>query len=79
MKSAMTAIRNSGWGFFNKKTRAAARPLFLRGLAMHDNLIFAGFSPATIVCVDKASGEVLDYYFHSTDVRVCVHGLTVDA
>jgi hypothetical protein len=34
------------------------------------------YSPATIVCIDKRSGKLIDYYFHSTDMRVCIHGLT---
>lgn len=77
-KSAMRALRELGTGFFDRQRKATARPLYLRGLALHGDRIYAGFSPATIVCIDKASGKVLDYYFHSTDVRVCVHGLAVD-
>jgi hypothetical protein len=78
LKSGLRALREMGLGFFGSGRKATARPLYLRGLAIHENLIFAGFSPATIVCLDKSSGEVLDYYFHTTDARVCVHGLVVD-
>lgn len=78
LKSGLRALREMGPSFFGSGRKATARPLYLRGLAMHENLIFAGFSPATIVCLDKTSGKVLDYYFHTTDARVCVHGLVVD-
>lgn len=76
-RSALRALRETGISFFSTRRKATARPLYLRGLAMHDSFIFAGFSPATIVCIDKHSGELVDYYFHSTDARVCIHGLTV--
>ena len=76
-RSAVRAMREMGISFFSTHRKATARPLYLRGLAIHENLIFAGFSPATIVCIDKRSGELVDYYFHNTDARVCIHGLTV--
>jgi hypothetical protein len=76
-RSAVRAMLEMGISFFSTHRKATARPLYLRGLAIHENYIFAGFSPATIVCIDKRSGELIDYYFHSTDARVCIHGLTV--
>ncbi len=76
LKSASLAIKEMGVSFFGSKRKATARPLFLRGLTMNDDYIFAGFSPATIVCIDKRSGKLVDYFFHSNDMRVCIHGLT---
>jgi hypothetical protein len=76
-RSAIRALRELGLSFFSTRRKATARPLYLRGLALHGDFIFAGFSPATIVCIDKNTGELVDYYFHSTDARVCIHGLTV--
>lgn len=75
MRSVGRAIKETGVSFFGKKSKATARPLYLRGLAIHGDYIFAGFSPATIVCINKKTGKLLDYYFHSTDMRVCIHGL----
>jgi hypothetical protein len=75
LKTAVRAIKETGISFFGRKSKATARPLYLRGLAIHGNYIFAGFSPATIVCIDKNTGELVDYYFHSTDMRDCIHGL----
>ena len=75
LKSAALAIKEMGVSFFGSRRKATAKPLYLRGLAIHGDYIFAGFSPATIVCIDKLSGELVDYYFHSTDMRVCIHGL----
>ena len=75
LKSVGRAIKETGVSFFSKNSRATARPLYLRGLAIHEDYIFAGFSPGTIVCIDKKTGKLLDYYFHSTDMRVCIHGL----
>jgi len=76
-RSAVRALREMGVSFFSTRRKATARPLYLRGLALHGDFIFAGFSPATIVCIDKKTGELVDYYFHSNDARVCIHGLTV--
>ena len=76
-KSALRALREMGVSFFSSRRKATARPLYLRGLAVDENYIFAGFSPATIARIDRKTGELIDYYFHSSDVRVCIHGLTV--
>ena len=76
-RSAKRALKEMGVSFFSSRRKATARPLYLRGLALNDEFIFAGFSPATIVRIDKKTGELVDYYFHSTDARVCIHGLTV--
>ncbi len=76
-RSSMRALREMGISFFSSKRKATARPLYLRGLAITEEYIFAGFSPATIVRMDKKTGKLVDYYFHSTDARVCIHGLAV--
>ena len=78
LKSAGRAIREMGVSFFGAKRKATAKPLYLRGLSITPDYIFAGFSPATIVCIDKGSGKLIDYFFHSIDMRVCIHGLTAD-
>jgi len=78
VKSAARAIKETGVSFFSRHNKATARPLYLRGLAIDGDYIFAGFSPATIVCIDKITGKLVDYYFHSTDMRDCIHGLTCD-
>jgi hypothetical protein len=75
LKSAARAIKETGVSFFGSKSKATARPLYLRGLAISADYIFAGFSPATIVCIDKTTGELVDFYFHSSDMRDCIHGL----
>ena len=54
-----------------------ARPLFLRGLAIHGGDAFVGLSPATIMQIDLRSGRLKDYFEYSSDVRVCVHGLAI--
>ena len=76
LKSAAHAIREMGVSFFGSKRKATAKPLYLRGLSITEDYIYAGFSPATIVCIDKHSGKLVDFYFHSNDMRVCIHGLT---
>lgn len=76
-RSAKRALKEMGVSFFSNHRKATARPLYLRGLAINEDYIFAGFSPATIARIDKKTGELVDYYFHSTDARVCIHGLTV--
>ena len=74
-RSVSRAVKEMGVSFFSRQRKATARPLYLRGLAINENYIFAGFSPATIVCIDKSTGHLVDYYFHSTDMRDCIHGL----
>lgn len=76
-RSARRALREMGVSFFGSHRKATARPLYLRGLAINGDFIFAGFSPATIARIDKKTGELVDFYFHSTDARVCIHGLAV--
>jgi hypothetical protein len=78
LRTVGRAIRETGTNFFSKKRKATARPFYLRGLDITKDYIFAGFSPATIVRIDKKSGELIDYYFHSTDMRDCIHGLTCE-
>lgn len=59
----------------NEMTPAA--PLFTRGLDVSGDVLFVGFSPATIAMVDRYTGALLDMYQYSKDVKVCVHGLKV--
>lgn len=75
LRSVARAFKEMGFNYFGRRRKATARPLYLRGLAITGDYIFAGFSPATIVRIDKASGQLVDYYFHSTDMRDCIHGL----
>ena len=75
LRTVLRAFREMGLAFFGRQRKATARPLYLRGLAITGDSIFAGFSPATIVRIDKASGRLVDYYVHSTDMRDCIHGL----
>lgn len=77
LRSAARALKETGLGFFSKRQKATARPLYLRGLALTNDYFFAGFSPATIFCVNRKTGKLEDAYFHSDDTRVCIHGLAV--
>lgn len=77
-RTMVRGIKETGISLLGSKAKTTARPLYLRGLAIHPDYIFAGFSPATIVCIDKITGKLVDYYFHDTDMRVCIHGLTCD-
>ena len=52
-----------------------AKPLFVRGLDLVGTRLFVGFSPASIACIDLTTGDLVDFYQYSDDVRVCVHGL----
>jgi hypothetical protein len=74
-RSVAAALKEMGGAFFSNQRKATARPLYLRGLAVHREYIFAGFSPATIVCINRNTGKLVDYYFHSNDMRDCIHGL----
>ncbi|MFG0320252.1 MAG: hypothetical protein ACF8XB_23465 [Planctomycetota bacterium JB042] len=58
-------------------TRTPPRPAFVRGLACRGGRLFVGISPATILEIDEASGEVVDRFTYSRDVKCCVHGLEV--
>lgn len=77
LRGAGVALREMGLSFFSSRRKATARPLFLRGLAMNEQYIFAGFSPATIMRIEKDTGRHVDTYFHSNDARVCIHGLAL--
>ncbi len=71
-----TALRIAR-SFGRSASPQVARPLFLRGLAIHGNDAFVGISPATILQIDLESGRLKDWFEYSSDVRVCVHGLAV--
>ncbi|MFO8099860.1 MAG: hypothetical protein R6T83_09610 [Salinibacter sp.] len=62
--------RKVGW-----KEDSIARPLFVRGLTYSGEHLFVGVSPASILQIDWATGELVDAYCYSTDVRACIHGL----
>ena len=53
------------------------RPLFLRGLARFEDRLLVGMSPAAIAEVDLESGQVCDFFQYSSNVNVCIHGLSI--
>lgn len=55
------------------------RPVFVRGLDRLDDMLFAGISPATILCIDLKSGKLAASFSYSNNVSACVHGLRVFA
>jgi hypothetical protein len=57
--------------------RELAKPLFTRGLAVAGTQVIVGTSPATLLMFDIETGQLVDAYQHSTDVRVAVHGLAI--
>jgi hypothetical protein len=57
--------------------QSPSRPLFARGLALFEDWIWVGISPATVLCIDWRSGELIDMFSYSMDVDVCIHGLAV--
>jgi len=54
-----------------------SRPIFVRGMARKGDIIYVGLSPASILCINWRSGELLDTYQYSSNPRVCVHGLAI--
>lgn len=57
-------------------TRVVARPIFVRGLFhLGAGRILVGFSPATLAEIDVESGELVDLFQYSRDVRICPHGI----
>jgi hypothetical protein len=56
---------------------SVAKPLFVRGLIRRGDTLFVGVSPAAILQIDLATGDLLDAYQYSSDVHVCVHGLAM--
>lgn len=54
---------------------SVARPLFVRGLLRRAPMLFVGISPASILQIDERTGELVDAYRYSRDVRECIHGL----
>lgn len=52
---------------------------FLRGMAVVNDHIFVGISPATILCIDRKNFSLVDYYAYSEDVSLCIHGLFPDS
>jgi hypothetical protein len=55
----------------------SARPFCLRGMDLLERKLFIGASPATILCLDLDSGEIVDTYIYSKDVLLVIHGIKV--
>ena len=55
----------------------SARPYFIRGLDIVDNLLFVGLSPASILCLNLDTYELIDSFHYSQNIHVAVHGLRV--
>jgi hypothetical protein len=56
---------------------ALARPLFLRGLDLVEDLIFVGISPASILCINWQTKKLIDVYSYSQNINACIHGIKV--
>jgi hypothetical protein len=56
---------------------AISRTLFVRGLDRVGDLIFVGVSPASIICINWKTKQLVDAYCYSPNVQVCIHGLAV--
>jgi hypothetical protein len=52
-----------------------SRPFFVRGLVVDGDRAYVGTSPAGIIELDLLTNTVSNWWFFSTDVRECVHGL----
>lgn len=55
---------------------SVAKPLFVRGLVRRGDMLFVGVSPAAILQINWTTGELVDAYQYSSDVHVCIHGLS---
>jgi hypothetical protein len=62
--------RQTWWGM--------ALPLFSRGLNVRGDLVYVGLAPGSILQIDWAKSELVDWFQYSSDVRVAIHGLFVD-
>lgn len=47
----------------------------VRGLDIHNELLFCGISPAALLCLDWKTKKFIGSYDYSDDVRIAVHGL----
>lgn len=69
--------RSSVPGKGDKAADATARPLFWRGLAVDDNWIFIGTSPAAILGFDRRTFAYRGVVRFSGNVREIVHGIAL--
>lgn len=56
----------------------AARPLFVRGLATGQGRLYVGLSPASVLELDLATGDLVSAYQHSAHVAEAVHGIHLE-
>ena len=52
-------------------------PYFVRGLDVANGQAYVGLSPSTILQIDLASGNLVDWFTYSHDLASCVHGVAV--
>lgn len=53
-------------------------PFFVRGLDINGDLLYFGISPASIICINWKTEQLIDVYNYSTDERIAVHGLRIN-
>lgn len=52
-------------------------PFFVRGMDLHEERLYIGISPASVLCLDWQTGKLVDSFTYSEDIRKAVHGLRV--
>lgn len=62
---------------FLKYNTRVAKSFFVRGLDIIEDYIFVGISPASILCINWKTNELVDVYKYTDDIKVAVHGLRV--
>lgn len=55
-----------------------ALPLFSRGLSVRGDFAYVGIAPGSILQIHWPSGDLVDSFQYSPDVRLAIHGLYVD-
>lgn len=83
---------SSLWTFLSKANRSIFRklfdriglsknipamPLFVRGMALLDEYVFIGISPASIIQFNWQTGQLVDIYQYSEDVKATIHGIQI--
>lgn len=58
-------------------SKPLALPVFARGLTVEGDWLFVGISPAAVLCLDWTTGQMIDAYQYSTEIRDAIHGLCI--
>jgi len=62
---------------FGVNINVKSKSIFVRGLDIDKDYIYVGISPASIICINWKTNDLVDYFQYSNDSSIAIHGLKI--